>query len=135
MKQGLLALILWFFCSVVVADAPSFAGSYHCKGFDPYLKKPYTGVVKIKPQNTVYSLDMDYDTGDHDNGTGGMYDKTLLFVVFQDPKNLKHVGLEQYRFSDNFSKISGFWVYLNEDKLGTEICDRDADAGNIALAK
>jgi hypothetical protein len=141
--KGLLTLILILFFGTAYAEtvpasavspsitsasdnAPSFAGTYHCKGHDPYLNKDYSGTVEITPQNTVYNLVMKYDLDTEvDHGTGGMYDKTLLSVVFQNEKDLKKVGLEQYHLSDDLSQISGFWVYLGHDKLGTEICTRD----------
>jgi hypothetical protein len=153
MKHVLLALILILFCGIASAetvpasavspstsateDAPSFTGTYHCKGHDPYLNTDYSGTVVITPQNTVYSLLMTYDTGitEVDRGTGGMYDKTLLSVVFQNEKDLKKVGLEQYHLSDDLTQISGFWVYLGEDKLGTEVCTRDAKTTAAAKTK
>jgi hypothetical protein len=125
MKQGCFALLLMFFCGVALADGSGFGGTYTCQGYDPYLNRSYTGSIVIYPDETVYKLDMVYDTGDKDIGTGGMYDKDLLSVVFQSRKDLKHVGLEQYHFTDNNTKISGFWVYLGKNKLGREVCERD----------
>jgi len=101
-----------------------FAGYYHCQGFDPYLNKKYTGKVTVYYQNTVYGLIMEYDTGEIYKGTGGQYSPELMSVVFQDIHNLKHVGLEQYTFAANKKIMQGFWVYLGEDKLGTEICEK-----------
>lgn len=106
---------------------PDFAGTYHCKGYDPYIKKAYTGKIVIKPQNTVYSLKMQYDTGEISNGTAGLYDDHSIAVVFQSVKNLKKVGLERYAYSDDKKQIEGYWVYLGKDKLGTEICVKDDD--------
>jgi len=123
MKPLLLATILLFSTSTFAATA-SFTGTYRCTGTDPYLKKNYAGTVTIKPQNTVYRLEMKYDTGETLRGTGGQYDEHLLFIAFQDPKNLKKVGLEQYRWSADKQKIGGYWVYLGQDKMGTEVCER-----------
>ena len=67
---------------------------------------------------------MKYDTGENYRATGGQYNEELLSVVFQDMKDLKKVGLEQYRWSKGKKEMGGFWVYLGEDKLGTEICER-----------
>jgi hypothetical protein len=47
-----------------------------------------------------------------------------MSVVFQDKKDLKHVGLEQYTFSADRKNIQGYWVYLGEDKLGSEVCEK-----------
>lgn len=101
-----------------------FIGVYRCKGHDPYLNKDYSGTVTIAQQNTVYKITMQYDTGEKYRATGGPYGDDLLSVVFQDTKNLKRVGLEQYRLEKGAKKMGGFWVYLGEDKLGTEICDK-----------
>jgi hypothetical protein len=79
---------------------------------------------------------MKYDLDNEvDHGTGGMYDKTLLSVVFQNEKDLKKVGLEQYHLSDDLTQISGFWVYLGQDKLGTEICIRDVPGTSTTKTK
>lgn len=121
MKHRLLFLLL-FTLSTHSYAASDFIGTYKCHGFDPYRNKEYSGTVIVRQQNTVYSLDMNYDTGDHDLGTGGQYDPSLMSVVFQDPKNLKSVGLEQYTFSADSKTMSGYWVYLGKDKLGTEVC-------------
>lgn len=104
---------------------PNFAGSYKCKGFDPYLNRAYTGKVTISPQNTVYHLVMKYDSNDVYHGTGGLYDEQTISVVFQDPKNLKKVGLERYSYADDKKSIQGYWVYLGKDKLGSEVCIRE----------
>lgn len=104
----------------------AFSGVYDCKGSDPYLKRDYTGVVTIAQQNSVYRLEMTYDTGDKYVGTGGQYDPKLMFVAFQDIKNPNRVGLEQYTLTDDKSTIQGFWVYLKDDKLGKEVCKRRA---------
>lgn len=105
---------------------PDFAGVYRCAGFDPYINKEYKGTVVITPQNTVYDVSMTYDTGEKLVGTAGLYDVDTLSVVFQDPKNLKKVGLEQYRYKDkdDHNTMQGFWVYLGKDKLGKEVCVR-----------
>ncbi len=108
----------------------AFSGVYDCKGTDPYLKKDYTGTVTVKQQNAVYILDMQYSTGEHYVGTGGQYNPTLMFVAFQDIKNPHRVGLEQYTLSDDKTAIQGFWVYLKDDKLGTEVCKRRVDSVN-----
>jgi hypothetical protein len=66
MKQGLLTILLILFCGIAYAEtvpasavspstsgsenAPSFAGTYHCKGHDPYLNKDYSGTIEITPQ-------------------------------------------------------------------------------------
>lgn len=102
----------------------AFAGVYDCKGTDPYLKKEYTGTVTVKQQNAVYILEMKYDTGETYVGTGGQYNPTLMFVAFQDIKNPQRVGLEQYTLTDDKSSIQGYWVYLKDDKLGSEVCKR-----------
>lgn len=102
-----------------------FLGTYQCKGTDPYLKKDYKGTVIVKQQNTVYSIVMNYDTGENYMATGGQYNPTLMSVVFQDKKNLKRVGLEQYALSDDKKTMRGYWVYLGQDKLGREICERE----------
>lgn len=52
---------------------------------------------------------MKYDTGEAAKGTGGQYNSQLLFVVFQDTKDLKKVGLEQYEWKENGTKLAGFW--------------------------
>jgi hypothetical protein len=67
---------------------------------------------------------MSYDTGEKALGTGGLYDKHLLSVVFQDTSDPHHVGLEQYHFTEDYKTMSGYWVYLGKDKLGKEICDK-----------
>lgn len=102
----------------------AFSGVYDCKGSDPYLNKDYTGVVTVVQQNAVYRLDMQYSTGEKYVGTGGQYDPKLMFVAFQDIKNPHRVGLEQYTLTDDKKTIQGFWVYLKEDKLGSEVCTR-----------
>jgi hypothetical protein len=105
--------------------ANGFEGSYHCTGYDPYIKKDYSGTVVISQQNAVYKLTMKYDTGQTYNATGGQYNDELLSVVFQDKKNLKLVGLEQYHLSDDKKTMGGFWVYLGKDMLGKETCIKD----------
>lgn len=105
---------------------PSFVGVYRCHGTDPYLNKDYTGTVKVTQQNTVYRLEMDYDTGEKSIGTGGLYDKYLMSVVFQDTTDPKHIGLEQYHFTPDYKTMSGYWVYLGKDKLGKEICEKQS---------
>jgi len=120
MKLNRLAFILLFFSAI--AQATSFVGTYRCQGYDPYLNQNYTGTVIIEQQNTVYKMTMKYDTGEVYAATGGQYNEELLSVVFQDEKDLHHVGLEQYRFSPNHQQMGGFWVYLGQDKLGREVC-------------
>lgn len=104
--------------------AANFIGTYHCNGHDPYLDRDYTGIVTVKQQNSVYSISMEYNTGEKYRATGGQYNDELMSVVFQDAKNLKRVGLEQYHLSDDKNQMGGFWVYLGEDKLGKETCIR-----------
>ena len=103
---------------------PIFAGTYKCHGFDPYLNKYYSGTAIIKQQNTVYSIQMSYDTGEISRATGGQYNEKLLSVAFQDTKDLKKVGLEQYTLQDDKKTIEGYWVYLGKDKLGKETCEK-----------
>jgi hypothetical protein len=123
-KQGLLAVVLFSFASTVFAAEAGFEGTYKCKGYDPYANKAYQGTIIVTHKNAVYQLTMDYDSGEKAIGTGGQYDPTLMSVVFQDKENLKHIGLEQYTFTPDRKKIQGYWVYLGEDKLGSEVCDR-----------
>lgn len=122
MKSILLLSILFLICTPSFAD--NFIGTYHCKGYDPYLNQNYSGKVTVEQQNTVYKITMRYDTGEIYRATGGLYDKTLLSVVFQDEKNLNTVGLEQYQLLDDKNQMGGFWVYLGKDKLGREVCTR-----------
>ena len=125
MKYRLALLILLLPIHYCFAD-PDFAGTYKCKGFDPYLNRPYSGKITITPQNTVYRLVMDYDSDtDNYNGTAGLYDEHSLAVVFQSEKNLKKVGLERYAYSDDKKHIQGYWVYLGKDKLGSEVCEKE----------
>lgn len=119
---AIICVLLW--TSTVLAE-PNFAGIYKCKGFDPYLGKTYSGTIRIAPQNTVYSIEMTYDTGEKAIGTAGLYDENTISVVFQDTKDLKKVGLERYSYSDDYKKIQGYWVYLGKDKLGEEICEKE----------
>ena len=123
MLRTLLGLILAS-CVTTCYAAYDFTGSYQCKGFDPYLNRNYTGLVIIKQQKTVYKLKMVYDTGEEADGTGGLYDDNTIAVVFQDDKDLKKVGLERYSLADDGKTIQGYWVYLREDKLGSEICTK-----------
>jgi hypothetical protein len=131
MKYGLSSLLLF---AVTQCAWAGFEGHYKCHGNDPYLGKDYTGTITVTPQNAVYQLVMDYDTGEHAFGTGGEYDKTIMFVVFQDQTDKTKIGLEQYQFSDDDNKIAGYWVYLGKDKLGREICDKVKDAVPASLA-
>jgi hypothetical protein len=123
MKPKFLHIPLFLLASSCFSAAP-FVGQYTCKGSDPYLNRHYSGTVSISQQNTVYSLKMDYDTGEHSIGTGGQWDENLMSVVFQNQKNRKNIGLEQYHFSPDHSRIEGFWVYLGKDKLGKEVCTK-----------
>lgn len=127
MLRKLTALVLAS-CVTTCFAAYDFTGSYSCKGFDPYLNKDYSGTVKITQQKSVYRLTMSYDTGEEADGTGGLYDDNTIAVVFQDTKDLKKVGLERYSLSDDGKSIQGYWVYLREDKLGTEVCTRIEEA-------
>jgi hypothetical protein len=123
MKTNLFMMLLMC-CANALAAAPVFQGDYKCAGYDPYIKKHYTGTVSIREQNTVYKILMQYDTGEKLVATGGQYNEQLMSVVFQDPSNLKKVGLEQYTFADDRKKIQGYWVYLGQDKLGSEVCEK-----------
>lgn len=104
--------------------AYDFIGTYKCRGYDPYLERSYTGIVKIEQQNTVYKLSMKYDTGEEAVGTAGLFDPDTISVVFQDKNNPKLIGLERYAVSKDGKSIEGYWVYLNQDKLGTEQCEK-----------
>lgn len=121
MKRIGIALITLFFVTPCLA-AFDFVGTYHCKGYDPYLQKDYSGTIKIEPQNTVYRLVMKYDTGEEAIGTAGLFDTNTISVVFQDTKDPKKIGLERYSVASDGKSIEGYWVYLHEDKLGTEVC-------------
>jgi hypothetical protein len=125
MSYRLLLSLITLILSSTSFAAGVFEGVYKCVGTDPYLEKTYTGTVTITQQNTVYRLNMDYDTGEKALGTGGQYDSTLLSVVFQDTDDLKKVGLEQYKFSKDKKTIQGYWVYLGHDKLGKEVCTKE----------
>lgn len=105
-----------------------FEGLFDCQGSDPYLNKNYTGTVVVHQQNSVYRLEMTYDTGENYVGTGAQYNPTLMFVAFQDLKNAHRVGLEQYTLSDDKNTMQGYWVYLKDDKLGKEVCHRRVSA-------
>jgi hypothetical protein len=120
-KYGLFALLL---CSSAAWAASDFEGSYNCKGHDPYENKDYSGHVTVTHTHAVYQLEMNYGAGVEMSATGGQYDPTLMSVVFQDKKDLKRVGLEQYKFADDKKKMQGYWVYLGGEKLGTEVCER-----------
>ncbi len=122
----LFSLLCW---TLSVFAEPNFSGTYKCVGFDPYLNKNYSGTIRIIPQNTVYRLEMEYDTGEKANGTGGLYDADTISVVFQDTKDLKKVGLEQYSYAADKTKIEGYWVYLGQDKLGKEVCEKISNGG------
>jgi hypothetical protein len=123
MKSKLIFLIAMFMSGIAYADA-SFVGKYKCHGHDPYLNKDYAGTIEIAQHNAVYSLIMKYDTGEDMIATGGQYNNQLLFVVFQDIHKPKHIGLEQYEWKENNTKLAGYWVYLSQDKLGREICEK-----------
>ncbi len=124
MKHKIVGLVFLTWISTSFAT-PDFIGSYKCKGFDPYLNKPYTGTVVISQQNTVYRVDMKYDTGEKYVGTAGLFDDNSISVVFQNATDLKTVGLERYAYAPNNPKIiEGYWVYLGKDKLGTEQCEK-----------
>ena len=123
MKRKIFALIFALTMSTCYARY-DFSGVYECKGYDPYLKRTYTGVVIIKPQNTVYSLKMAYNTGEEAKGTGGLYDNDTIAVVFQDKKDARKVGLERYSVADDGEQIQGYWVYLGNYKLGSEVCKK-----------
>ena len=123
MHRTLLSL-LFASCITTCYAQYNFAGVYECEGFDPYLKRHYTGVIVIKPQNTVYKLTMAYNTGEEAKGTGGLYDDDTIAVVFQDSRDARKVGLERYSLSEDQKYIQGYWVYLGQDKLGTEICKK-----------
>ncbi|MHB1221824.1 MAG: hypothetical protein ACYC0J_07500 [Gammaproteobacteria bacterium] len=127
MRYGaLIALLLSLSTTVSAATTakPIFTGAYECHGFDPYINKYYSGTAIIKQQNAVYSIVMTYDTGETSRAIGGQYNETLLSVAFQDTKDLKKVGLEQYALQDDKKTIEGYWVYLGEDKLGKETCEK-----------
>lgn len=126
MRYGFVT-IFWLLCVSISCGAkgPDFQGTYQCKGFDPYLNRGYTGTVVIANQNSVYSLKMEYDTGEKYVGTGGLYDNNTISVVFQDANNLKIVGLERYSYSKAHKAIQGYWVYLGKDKLGKEVCEKE----------
>ena len=124
MKYRILIFIFALWTSSVFAE-PDFAGTYKCTGWDPYLDKPYTGKVQLIPQNTVYQLEMTYDTGEKSIGTAGLYDDNTLSVVFQDKKDANKIGLERYSYSPDHKKIQGYWVYLGKDKLGKEVCEKE----------
>lgn len=111
-------------CCSSCSSPPDFAGTYKCEGFDPYLNKNYTGTIRIIQQNTVYRLEMEYDTGEKATGTAGLFDRNTISVVFQDTEDPKKIGLERYSYSKDFKKIQGYWVYLHQDKLGTEVCEK-----------
>jgi len=117
------ALLLASFVTLT-AHASAFLGTYKCTGHDPYLNEDYKGTLVVKQQNTVYSITMTYNTGEKYKGTGGQYNEELMSVVFQDPKNPKIVGLEQYHMAPDHKTMGGFWVYLGKDKLGRESCIR-----------
>lgn len=123
MKKILFILMLVFSIPACFAGY-DFTGSYECRGYDPYLERSYSGIIIIKPQNTVYSVKMAYNTGEEANGTAGLYDDNTIAVVFQDTKDLTKVGLERYSLSEDEDHIEGYWVYLGKDKLGTEICKK-----------
>ena len=122
-----LALAL-FACSSVCLGAgePQFAGKYKCEGYDPYLKTYYKGTLEITPQNTVYQIKMQYDTGEKMIGTAGLYENDTIAVVFQDIKDLKKIGLERYSYAPDRNRIQGYWVYLGKDQLGKEVCERES---------
>lgn len=80
MKYVFCAFILLIQTSICIAE-PNFAGTYRCEGYDPYLKKNYTGTIKIIPQNTVYKIEMEYDTGEKARGTGGLYDEDTISLA------------------------------------------------------
>lgn len=115
-------LVLLCCCTSVFAF--DYVGVYKCTGHDPYLNKDYAGTLTIEQQKTVYKISMKYDTGEIYRATGGPYGNELLSVVFQDTKDCKKVGLEQYYWDKERKKMGGFWVYLGEDKLGTEVCEK-----------
>lgn len=122
MKYGYIFLLGLFACHAFAASP--FEGKYKCQGTDPYLNKKYSGTLTITPQNTVYKISMKYDTGEELRGTGGQYNNELLSVVFQDVRDLKKVGLEQYQWGSSQKEMGGYWVYLGKDKLGSEVCER-----------
>ena len=123
MKHGMFTIFLLLWTSACFAT-PNFAGTYQCTGYDPYLEETYSGTIRIIPQNTVYRLEMEYDTGEKAIGTAGLFDQNTISVVFQDAKDLKKIGLERYSYSADHKKIQGYWVYLGKDKLGKEICEK-----------
>jgi hypothetical protein len=124
MKYGFLFTLLSLsFLSVCFAAPVDFSGTYKCQGFDPYTNQPYKGRIVISQQNTVYHLKMKYDT-DEANGTGGLYDNQTISVVFQDINDPKKIGLERYSYSKDHKRIEGYWVYLGQDKLGKEACEK-----------
>lgn len=127
MKRNLLLSVALLLTTTSFA-ASEFLGTYHCTGFDPYLNQNYSGTIVVEQQNAVYKITMKYDTGQIYKATGGQYNERLLSVVFQDEKDLKVVGLEQYHWIKDKKEMGGFWVYLGKDQLGKEICVRDAPA-------
>jgi len=129
MKIQLRYSVLLFFFLVLKTSFSyalvDFEGTYACAGVDPYENKDYKGIIKIIRQPPVYQLEMDYDDGDHLVGTAGLFDNDALAVVFQNTKKKELIGLERYSFSDKkHKKIQGYWVYLGQEKLGKEVCEK-----------
>jgi len=121
MRSKFLFFLSLIFTSLSFANH-DFEGTYRCAGFDPYLNEDYAGTIHIVQYKAVYHLLMEYDTGEVARGTAGLWDTDTLAVVFQDLKNLANIGLERYSFSNDGTKIQGYWVYLGRDQLGKEVC-------------
>jgi hypothetical protein len=117
--------VFLLFWSLTCFGGPNFEGVYHCKGFDPYINKFYSGKIQIVHYNTVYNVEMEYDTGEKSIGTAGIWDNETIAVVFQNTRDPKVVGLERYSYSKDHKKIQGYWVYLGKDKLGKEVCEKE----------
>jgi hypothetical protein len=120
-KKLLTCALLFGFASIANA-AVSLAGSYYCKGYDPYANVKYAGPVTIKQIGHTYSVT--WDLGDSQIYTGtGLLDKNqkVFSVLFYNDQNVKSAGLSVYEVMPN-DTLTGQWVMNNEDKIATESC-------------
>lgn len=116
-KRTIFFFLPFFF---ILSAQANLEGKYYCKGYDPFFKVNYEGLMVITKTGDTYKIT---STLGEDKYTGtGILDKNgSLVASFINHKNSQESGIEIYEVSAN-GNLNATWTSEGKEQLAKKIC-------------
>lgn len=124
LTMNLRALILSVFFVFPVCVFAHITGTYHVSGFDPLTGREYSGVAVLTENDSVYTMNWTFTSGNTDVGTG-LRDHDHISFVFEE-LNSNRFGVQTYEIHDHHT-LKGPWIRLGATENGIETLKKNCD--------